>query len=171
MDTSSLPDIASKLFPNFWTWIVQLCSTGILLILFKKYLWQPILKYFSKRADYIEKNINDSKDMREKAQVYLDEADKQAKEAATQYRSIIDQAKNDANKQKQVILDDASKQAKDKIEQARNEIELERQQAQDQMKEEIVDIAAEVATKIMDKNMDQATNDKMVKNFVDEVVN
>ncbi|SEI70779.1 F0F1 ATP synthase subunit B [Sharpea azabuensis] len=170
MDASSVPDIASKLFPNFWTWIVQLCSTGILLIIFKKYLWRPMLAFFEKRADYIEKNINDAKDMREKAQVYLDEADKQARDAAKQYRTIIDQGKEDANKQKQAILDEANTQARNKLEQARSEIELERAQAQDRMKEDIVDIATQVAEKIMDKKMDEATNDAMVKNFVDEVV-
>jgi F-type H+-transporting ATPase subunit b len=39
------------------------------------------------------------------------------------------------------------------------------------MKEEIVDIATEVATKIMQKDMDASTNDDMVKSFVDEVIN
>ena len=39
------------------------------------------------------------------------------------------------------------------------------------MKTEIVDIATQVAEKIMNKEMDAAANDAMVKDFVDKVVN
>ena len=141
-----MPNIELKLFPNFVTIIVQLLSTGVLFLLFKKYLWKYVLDFMDKRADAIEKNINDAKDMREKATVYLQESEEQARASAKQYREIIDLAKEDANKAKQQIMTF-------------------------EMKEEIVDIATEVATKIMQKDMDASTNDDMVKSFVDEVIN
>ena len=49
-----MPDIASKLFPNVTTIIIQLLSTGVLLLVFKKYLWVPVQNYFAKRAEFIE---------------------------------------------------------------------------------------------------------------------
>lgn len=66
-----MPDIAAKLFPNPTTMIVQLCSTAIMLLLFKKYLWNYVLEFFQKRADFIEGNINDAKAKNEKASEYL----------------------------------------------------------------------------------------------------
>jgi len=39
------------------------------------------------------------------------------------------------------------------------------------MKQEIVEIAIDVATKVMDKDMDTNTNKALVENFVEEVVN
>ena len=39
-----MPDIAGKLFPNLTTLIVQLLSTGVLLLIFKKFLWNILLK-------------------------------------------------------------------------------------------------------------------------------
>ncbi len=86
----TMPDIAAKLFPNPTTMIVQLCSTAIMLLLFKKYLWNYVLEFFQKRADFIEGNINDAKAKNEKASEYLLESEKQAKEAAKQYKEIID---------------------------------------------------------------------------------
>ena len=112
-----MPDIAAKLFPNPTTMIVQLCSTAIMLLLFKKYLWNYVLEFFQKRADFIEGNINDAKAKNEKASEYLLESEKQAKEAAKQYKEIIDQAKEDAVKAKSKIMDEANKQAQEKIEQ------------------------------------------------------
>ena len=48
-------DIAGKLFPNITTVIIQLCSTGIMLFFFKKFLWTPMQAYFEKRAIEAEK--------------------------------------------------------------------------------------------------------------------
>ena len=159
-----MPDIAAKLFPNPTTMIVQLCSTAIMLLLFKKYLWNYVLEFFQKRADFIEGNINDAKAKNEKASEYL-------LEAAKQYKEIIDQAKEDAVKAKSKIMDEANKQAQEKIEQARHEIESEKLAAQDEMKKEIVEVAVEVATKVMDQNMNTEANKALVDDFVKQVVN
>ena len=138
-----MPDIAGKLFPNLTTLIVQLLSTGVLLLIFKKFLWKNVMKYFAKRA----------------------------REAASKYREILDQAKDDGQKVKQQIIDQANEEARAKIEQAQKEIETEKKQAQADMKQEIVDVAIEVATKVMNKEMNEEINKGLVEEFVDDVVN
>ncbi len=163
-------DIAGKLFPNITTLVVQLCSTGIMLLIFKKFLWVPVQEYFAKRADYIESTINEAKDMKEQAIVHINEAEKQARDAALQYHAIIDQAKEEGQKQKQKIVDEAQKEARNKIEAANKEIEAEKVLARAQMKEEIVDIAMEIATKVMNKDMNSKENEALVEEFVSKVV-
>ena len=113
-----MPDIAGKLFPNLTTLIVQLLSTGVLLLIFKKYLWKNVMEYFAKRADYIESTINEAKEMNEKASANLETAEKEAREAASKYRDILDQAKDDGQKVRQQIIDQANEEARAKIEQA-----------------------------------------------------
>lgn len=51
------------------------------------------MEYFAKRADYIESTINEAKEMNEKASANLETAEKEAREAASKYREILDQAK------------------------------------------------------------------------------
>ena len=165
-----MPDIAGKLFPNLTTLIVQLLSTGVLLLIFKKYLWKNVMEYFAKRADYIESTINEAKEMNEKASANLETAEKEAREAASKYRDILDQAKDDGQKVKQQIIDQANEEARAKIEQAQKEIETEKKQAQADMKQEIVDVAIEVATKVMNKEMNEDINKGLVEEFVDEVL-
>ena len=118
-----MPDIAGKLFPNLTTLIVQLLSTGVLLLIFKKYLWKNVMEYFAKRANYIESTINEAKEMNEKASANLETAEKEAREAASKYRDILDQAKDDGQKVRQQIIDQANEEARAKIEQAQKEIE------------------------------------------------
>ena len=164
-------DIAGKLFPNITTLIVQLLSTGVLLFFFKKYLWVPMQNYFAKRADFIESQINEAKDMNERARVLMEESDQQAKESAKEYRGIVEKAKVDALKVRDDIIVEARKEAASKIKQAEQEIAAEKEEARKEMKEEMIDIAMEVATKIMNKDMNSKENQKLVQEFVDKVVN
>ena len=166
-----MPDIQIKLFPNVTTIIVQLLSTGVLFFIFKKYLWVPVQNYFAKRADYIEGTVNEAKEMNAKAKALMEESDKQARQAAMEYRDIVAQAKEDALKTKTAIQEDANKEYKAKMDQARREIEAEKAQAKAEMKQEIVEIAIDVATKVMNKDMDTKTNKALVEDFVEEVVN
>lgn len=164
-------DIAGKLFPNITTLIVQLLSTGVLLFFFKKYLWVPMQNYFAKRADFIESQINEAKDMNERARVLMEESDQQARESAKEYRGIVEKAKVDALKVRDDIIVEARKEAASKMKQAEQEIAAEKEEARKEMKEEMIDIAMEVATKIMNKDMNSKENQKLVKEFVDKVVN
>lgn len=163
-------DIAGKLFPNITTLIIQLLSTGVMLFVFKKFLWTPVQAYFEKRADFIETQIDEAKGMNEKAKTFMVESEKQARESAQEYRDIVERAKSDALKVRDDIIIEARKEAASKIAQAEKEIAAEKVQARDDMKEEIVDIAMYVATKIMKKEMNTKENEKLVDEFVKEVI-
>lgn len=166
-----MPDISGKLFPNALTVIVQLLSTGVLFIVFKIFLWKPLLEYFKKRADYIESTIVDAKEMNETAKENMELADQKAKEAAIQYHQIIEDAKIDANKAKESIIEEANKEAGYKLMQAQKDIENEKEKARREMKEEIVDIALDVASKVMEKDMNTTTNEQLADGFVRDVIN
>ncbi|WP_249029352.1 F0F1 ATP synthase subunit B [Tannockella kyphosi] len=164
-------DIASKLFPNITTVVVQLLSTGVMLLIFKKFLWVPMQEYFAKRADFIEGTIQDAKDMQEQAKAFVEASETQSKQAAMEYRSIVEQAKEDAKQAKETILEDAASEARQKIELAGREIENQKAKAASEMKEEIVLVAMDVASKVMNQQMDDSTNKALIESFVEEVVN
>lgn len=166
-----MPDIQIKLFPNVTTIIVQLLSTGVLFFIFKKYLWVPVQKYFAKRADIIEGTVNEANKMNDKARALMEESEEQSRQAAVQYCEIVNLAKEDALKTKATIQEQANQEYKVKLDQARREIEAERTQAKDAIKQEIVEVAIDVATKVMNQKMDTKTNKALVEDFVEEVVN
>ena len=147
-------DIASKLFPNITTLIVQLLATGVMLCIFKKFLWKPVQDYFAKRADYIEGTVNDAKNMQQKAKALMEESEEQSRAAAKEYRNIVEKA---------------NEEAKEKLERASKEIEAEKIAAKAEVKNEIVNIAIDVASKIMNQEMDQKANEKLVDEFIKEI--
>lgn len=164
-------DIAGKLFPNITTLVVQLLATGVMLLIFKKFLWKPVQDYFAKRAEYIESTMTDAATMKDEAKKFVEESEKQARDAAVQYQTIVNKAKDDANVIKQNIIDEANQAAKVKMEQANREIEYQKEAAKAEIREEIVNVAIDVATKVMEKEIDTDTNRAMIDEFVDDVVN
>ena len=162
-------DIASKLFPNITTLIVQLLATGVMLCIFKKFLWKPVQDYFAKRADYIEGTVNDAKNMQQKAKALMEKSEEQSRAAAKEYRNIVEKAKVDAGKTRDSIIEKANEEAKEKLERASKEIEAEKIAAKAEVKNEIVNIAIDVASKIMNQEMDQKANEKLVDEFIKEI--
>ena len=125
-------DVAGKLFPNLATIVIQLISTGVLLIIFKKFFWIPVQKYFQKRADFIESQIEDARTSQEKAKQLMLESEEQARQSAKEYHDIIEKAKDDALRVRDDLLTKAKEEAARKIEQAQKEIEAEKQQAREE---------------------------------------
>ena len=147
-------DIASKLFPNITTLIVQLLATAVMLCIFKKFLWKPMQNYFAKRADYIEGTVNDAKNMQQKAKALMEASEEQSRAAAKEYRNIVEKA---------------NEEAKEKLDRVSKEIEAEKLAAKAEVKSEIVNIAIDVASKIMNQEMDQKANEKLVDEFIKEI--
>lgn len=162
-------DISAKLFPDLTTVIIQLLSTGVLLLVFKKFLWIPVQKYFQKRADFIEGQLHEAKQSQQQAHQLLSESEEQARQSAMEYREIIDKAKEDALKVHDDIVKKAKQEALNKLEQAEREIEAEKQQAKEEMKKEMINIALDAATRVVSKDMNTKENQQIVEDFVDEV--
>ena len=159
-------DIASKLFPNITTLIVQLLATAVMLCIFKKFLWKPMQNYFAKRADYIEGTVNDAKNMQQKAKALMEASEEQSRAAAKEYRNIVEKAKIDAGKTRDSIIEKANEEELDRVS---KEIEAEKLAAKAEVKSEIVNIAIDVASKIMNQEMNQKTNEKLVDEFIKEI--
>lgn len=162
-------DIAGKLFPLPETMIVQLLATGVLFYFFKKFLYGPLQTYLGKRAEFIESNINEAKDMNAKAKVQMEQSEKLAKVTALEYREVVEKAKQDAQAQGAKIIEEAKISASHRLEQAEKQIESEKEKAKAEMRQEMVEIAMEATKKIVQKEMDEKTNRELIDEFVNEV--
>ena len=54
-------DVAEKLFPNIFTVIIQLCSTGVIFIVAYKFLWNPAREFLAAKAELTQKELNEAK--------------------------------------------------------------------------------------------------------------
>ena len=58
-------DILSQLIPNPITMVVQLCSTLVLFLLMKKFLWTSVQNFLGKRADKMQSDLEESEAQKE----------------------------------------------------------------------------------------------------------
>ena len=53
-------DIVEQLIPNPMTMLVQLCSTLVLFLLMKKFLWKSVKNFLDVRADKMQSDLAES---------------------------------------------------------------------------------------------------------------
>ena len=95
----------------------------------------------------------------------LDEEDKQKKEAV-EARNMLDSAIYQAEKMKSEMLEATHAQQAELLDRARRDIEAEKTKAIDELRREAIDLALAGAGKVIEKNLDDAQNRKLVESYL-----
>ena len=75
-------DITGQLIPNLLTVLVQLCSTLVLFLLAKKFLWKSVKNWLDARADKMQSDLETSEKAKQDALSDRENAKNQLNEAA-----------------------------------------------------------------------------------------
>ncbi len=161
-------DIISKLVPNPITLIVQLCSTLVLYLLVRKFLWKPVMKFFAAREEKMQEDFKASEDAKKAAFEDRETALTQLKEASTKADQMIEAAQKEANIEKETILLNANKEAAMQRQKAHEQIEAERQNMYEDMKKEMVNIAMAAAGQLISNKSSEEMDRDAVDAFVKE---
>lgn len=161
-------DIISKLVPNPITMLVQLCSTLVLFLLVKKFLWKPIQNFFTVRENKLQEDIQAGETARKDAEADREKARMQLNEASGKADEIINTAVNEAKNEKDTILAQAQKEAEGVKQKAHEQIEQERSSMVDSVRTDMVDIAMEAARKLIGEKAGSEMDHQAVEAFVKE---
>ena len=146
----------------FWTWLVFLA----LLFLLWKYALPPILKATEERERRIAKQLGDAEAASADAQKALEEHRQLLAGAKDEAAGLIAEAKTVAEKERQNLLERAKQEQEQILDRARREIEAERDRAVAQLRREAVDLSLAAASKLVESNLDDEGNRKMVEKFL-----
>jgi F-type H+-transporting ATPase subunit b len=148
----------------FWMFLAFLCLYFIL----AKFAWPFIVKSLEQRADLIDKGVAYAQQAKANLDNAKAEADKVIVEARNQQAEIL----REAAKMKTQIIEDAkvtaSAEAQKVTEAAQVSIEQARRESEKQLKEEVSELALQIAEKILRKNM---SNDTAQKELVNRLLN
>ncbi|MBR4446381.1 MAG: F0F1 ATP synthase subunit B [Solobacterium sp.] len=161
-------DVLGQLIPNPVTMLVQLCSTLILFLLMKKFLWASVQNFLKVRSDKMQSDLAASEQAkqealsdRQKAQVQLSEASKKSEE-------IVSAAVRQAKQEKDAILAQADKEAANTKKKAHEQIEAERLAMYDDMKKEMVEVALAAAGKLIGESSGADYDRDAISAFIEE---
>lgn len=152
----------------FWMFV----AFAILFVILWIWGWPAIMKGVAGRADLIDKGVEYAQNAKDQLDNARQEADKYMAEARRRQAEML----READKMKSQIIEEArvaaQKEAKKVMDAAKVSIEQERKEAQLQFKNEVSELAVEIATKVVRNNMsDRKTQQQLVDSLLDEMEN
>jgi len=161
-------DIQGVLFPNWLTMLVQLCSTLVLFLLCKKYLWAPARKILKARQTKMNEGLEKARELQVEATKNLDEAKKNLDDARNRSSEIIESARKEATNLKEELIKQAKKEASDKLARADVQIEEKKKEAKQEIHDEMVDVALMAVSKLLNDKATSADDKKAIETFIKE---
>lgn len=146
--------------------IVTMIAFVALLMIIKKFTWEPFMSMLAQRRQIIEGDLAQAAEEKATSTKAKEDAQQALKDARAEANQIILAAK----KQSLQIQDNMIKEAKEEIarlhESANQEIEQDRERILNEIKNEVSDISIEIAEKILRREIKEEDYHKLVDDFI-----
>jgi len=147
-----------------WTFV----NLIVFFIILKKLLFQPVMGMIEKREQMISGQIEDAEQKNTQAGLLKERYEAELKNANQEAARIVKTAKERGKEEYEKILRDAGAEASKIIADASKTIETEREKAVQGIQNEIAQVAIAAASKVIQENVDQASNEKILDDFLRE---
>jgi F-type H+-transporting ATPase subunit b len=146
----------------FWTLVVFV----ILFTILGKLVFPKITAAVEAREKALEEAIEGAKRDREAAAVALAEQLRQIEAARLEAQKIIVEGRQVGDKLRADMIEETHQQQQQMLERARREIEQEKERAIAELRREAIELAIAGASKVIEKNLDDQANRKIVESFL-----
>jgi F-type H+-transporting ATPase subunit b len=153
---------------NSFKFVIAALNMIVLFLVLRKILFKPVTEFMEKRTKAIEDSIADAEKNKTKAAEMKNAYEAQLKAAKAESEKIIDAAVEKATREQERIVAEAQRQSEELLAKVREELELERKQMLRDVRSEVANLAFAAASKVMEANMDNESNRKLVSRFIDE---
>jgi F-type H+-transporting ATPase subunit b len=161
-------DIVGQLIPNPITMFTQLCSTLVLFLLMRKFLWKSVKEFLAARGAKMQEDLTAGEQARLAAETDRAEAAAQLKNACSKSEEIVAAAVKEAASRKEEILADAAHEAEQVKSKAREQMAAEREAMYSDMQKEMVEVAMAAAGKLLAKESGEDLDRQAIDAFVKE---
>ncbi len=145
-----------------WTLLIFVALFFIL----SRYAFGPITKAVEAREQALQEAIDQAKKDREEAARILAEHRTQLEGARAEAQRIIAEGRAVGEKLRVQMLEETRTQQQDLLDRARREIASERDIAIAELRKEAVDLAIAAASKVIERNLDDSANRKLVEGYL-----
>lgn len=153
---------------NLTEFIFYLINFLILVGVLTKFLYKPFLNVLDTRKRSIQDALDNAELTNRRADEKMEQYNRQIAKVEDQGREIIKDAKIRAESQAADILEEANHRANEMILAAERQIDRERKKALDDMKKQIAALAILAAEKIIERDIAQIGQDKIVDEIIEQ---
>ena len=152
-----------------WTFLAQICNLMIQLLIFKKFLLNPVKKVIAERKAKADSQIADAEKLRTEAEAMKAEYEQNLQNARTEANQIVAAAQKTAAARSEELLGEARAQAAALKQTAEADIAQERKKAVNEGKDEIGGMAMEIASKVVEREIKEADHQDLIDEFIKNV--
>jgi F-type H+-transporting ATPase subunit b len=149
----------------FWTLIIFV----VLMFVLTRFAFKPLTAAVEARERRLEAAIKQADEDRKKAAELLEQQTKALDASRVEVQRIIAEARVTGDKLRNEMLEQTKNQQHDLLERARAEIDEERKRAIADLRREAVELALAGASKVIERNLDDQTNRRLVESFLASV--
>jgi F-type H+-transporting ATPase subunit b len=149
--------------------LLHVVNAAILVVALYFLLYKPVRRYMKRRSDGVAEKLKDVADAQEKLGQERQKALEEVEATRRQAAEAVAQNMAQAQEQAQRVLDDARNDAELTLLQARTEADFMRRNARNDMRDEVANLSVQLASKILQREVNQADHAKLVEEFLKKV--
>ena len=141
----------------------------LLIFLVKKYAWGNITSILDARAEKITNDINEAEAARKKAEELAAKREAELAGSRQEATTILETAKETAEKNKAHILSEANQEALRLKEKAQLEISQNKEEAMNSIKGDVADLTVNLAGKLLSQQLDSEGHRQLIDRYLNEL--
>ena len=154
---------------NWESTVYAMLAFGILYWLLSKYAFGPLFGVMEKRRQLILEQMNTAESSRKADEQQMEEQKAALQHARKEAYEIIEQARTTSTKQADDIVQTAKSEASRLKDDALKDIESEKNKAIAALRTEVGSISVKIASKIIEKQVDEKSQVQIVDQYLKEV--
>ena len=151
---------------DWQTIVIQLINLFIQVLLFKKFLYKPVMNVLQKRQNLVDAPIKEAENAKKEALELKDQYEQSLAGASEEASRIIKEATTTANAKSEKIVNDAVAEAAAIKQQTEVEVEQQKKRAIAGAKEEIGSMAMGIASKVIGREITEEDHKDLVDEFI-----
>ncbi|MBQ3490629.1 MAG: F0F1 ATP synthase subunit B [Clostridia bacterium] len=151
---------------NFWTMIFAWCNLLILYLFLRKLLFNPVKNMIDSRQKEIDDMYTEAEKSREDAAVMKADYEEKMNRANEESEEILKKAVRRAQLREEEILHDANDKAARVMKRAEEQVELEKKRAINEVKNEVSDMAIDIASAVIERDVSRKEHEALIDEFI-----
>ena len=152
-----------------WTLILQICNLLLQIYLFKRFLLKPVQNILAQRQAMANQELDAAAAAREEAETAKVEYIQSLAGAKVEAAALVRTATQTAQTRSEQIILEAKEEAAAIRAKASSDIAQERKNAVNAIKNDISGIAVSIASKVVEKEIDEKEHEALIQDFIDQM--
>ena len=154
---------------NIWQILISLINLLIMFRILKRFLFKPVKKVVDARQEQVQKLYSDADESLNSAKQMKNEYEQRLASARQEADKLIKNATQTAQRKSDQIVAEANSQASHVKQKAEAEIEQQKKQMLQDVRSEISELAVDIASKVVEREINQKDYEGFVDDFIKNV--